>query len=437
MSSVEVSVYQRMFPVWDCFFAVVILAVGSAVLLASDVSLPRRLGATAAIAGIGVVYVAFGRRLARENAEDGRAVAVITAESVLFAVAVACSSFSTYLLFAVLPMIFLALPMSVAVWFVIAVNLVPVLFGMIADGLSAQVLTHVAPIAVVSIAFALWMGYWVSRVIDQSKERASLIAELQQSRAEVVRLSHDAGAAAERARLAGEIHDTLAQGFTSIIALLQAADPELADERLALAVRTARENLAESRELVAALSPSALASGSLPDAVRRQVSRFTEESGIPATVRLTGEARELPIAAEVVLLRAAQEALANVRRHAGAHTVGVLLAYAETTVRLVVRDDGCGFDQVAAAGSAGGSGSGGADAAGGAGLLGGASAAGVSGSGGADAAGGAGLLGGADLAGGSGFGLRGMRARAEQVAGVLRIKSKPGEGTTIELEVPA
>ena len=384
MSGAETGVYRRMFPVWDGYFAVVVVAVGGAVLFADDVSAPRRLGAAAAIAGIAVAYAGFGRRLIRGNAEDGRAVAVVATQSILFAAAVGCSSFSTFLLFAVLPMIFLALPLRTAVWFVVAVNLVPVLFGMIADGFTAPALAHSAPIALISIAFALWLGYWVTRVIDQSAERAGLIEELEQSRAEVARLSHEAGVTAERARLAGEIHDTLAQGFTSIIALLQAADPELTDERVALAVRTARENLAESRALVAALSPFALASGSLPDAVRRQVSRFTEESGIPVNLRLTGEARELPTAAQVVLLRSAQEALTNVRRHAGARTVAVVLAYAETVVRLVVRDDGRGFDAAA-----------------------------------------------------EGFGLRGMRERAEQVAGVLRITSGAGLGTTIELEVPA
>ena len=386
MSGAGTGVYQRMFPVWDGFFIVVLVAVGGAVLSEGDVSASRRLGAAAAIAGIAVAYAGFGRRLARTNVQDGRAVAVVTAVSILFAAAVVCSSFSAYLLFAVLPMIFLTVSLRVAVCFVIAVNLVPVLFGMIAEGFAVPALAHLAPIAVISIAFAIWLGYWVSRVIDQSAERAGLIEELEESRAEVARLSHEAGVTAERARLAGEIHDTLAQGFTSIIALLQAADPELADERVALAVRTARENLAESRALVAALSPFALASGSLPDAVRRQVSRFTEESGIPVNLRLTGEARELPTAAQVVLLRSAQEALTNVRRHAGARTVAVVLAYAETVVRLVVRDDGRGFDA------------------------------------------------GAD---GPGFGLRGMRARAEQVAGVLRITSGAGLGTTIELEVPA
>jgi len=265
---------------------------------------------------------------------------------------------------------------------VIAVNLVPVAVALFTDPTGA--VTHLGPIAVVSTAFALWLGFWIGRVIDQSAERGDLIDELERSRAEVARLSHEAGAAAERARLAGEIHDTLAQGFTSIITLLQAADPELRDERLALAVRTAKENLAESRALVAALSPAALASASLPDAVRRQASRFTAESGLPATVRVTGAERELPTATEVVLLRATQEALTNIRRHANARAVAVLLAFGETTVRLVVRDDGGGFTSSV-----------------------------------------------------QGFGLRGMRARAEQVAGALRVKSDPGRGTTIELEVPA
>jgi signal transduction histidine kinase len=115
------------------------------------------------------------------------------------------------------------------------------------------------------------------------------------------------------------------------------------------------------------------------------VSRFGEEAGTPATFRTSGDHRQLPTAVEVVLLRAAQEALTNVRRHAGAREVSVLLAYGESGTRLVVRDDGRGFDPRTA----------------------------------------------------HGFGLAGMRARAEQVNGTLRVHSDPDIGTTIELEVPA
>ena len=107
----------------------------------------------------------------------------------------------------------------------------------------------------------------------------------------------------------------------------------------------------ERAALIAALAPSALTDGSLPDAVRRRAALFTEETGVAAGFRLTGTPRPLPTAVEVVLLRAAQEALANVRRHAAAHEADVLLAYGGTSVRLVVRDDGRGLDPAAAAGS--------------------------------------------------------------------------------------
>jgi signal transduction histidine kinase len=374
-----------MFPVWDGYYAVVALGVIGAVLMAGDAGWPRKIGAITAIAGIALLYALAGRRLAQAHIEDRRSLTVVLMQTMLFTIAVLCVSFTAYLLFAVIPMIFLAVPLRTAIPIVVLANLVPVLAGLLSEGFTAHVLGDLGPIALISIAFAVWLGYWVDRVIEQSVERAALITQLGESRAEVARLSHEAGAEAERARLAGEIHDTLAQGFTSIITLLQAADPALRDERIALAVRTARENLAESRSLIGALAPSALTSGSLPDAVRRQTSRLVEEAGVTAGCRVTGSPRALPTAVEVVLLRAAQEALTNVRRHAGAREVSVLLAYARSSVRLVVRDDGCGFDVPAA----------------------------------------------------GGFGLNGMRARVAEVNGTLTVRSNPSTGTTIELEVPA
>jgi signal transduction histidine kinase len=378
-------VWDRLFPMWDACFGVVSLAVGIAVAADGSRPLPGRLTSVGAIAFAAALYAARGRRYVRRDVAGRGPLLFVIAETALFAVAEVGSDNTGFLLFALNPMIFLSLTLRLAVPIVVVANLIPVAAALVRDGVSVFLLTHLGPIAIISTVFALFIGFWIDRVVEQSKERGALIAELEASRAEVVRLSHEAGAAAERARLAGEIHDTLAQGFTSIITLLQAADPELADERLALAVRTARENLAESRTLIAALSPSALASGSLPDAVRRQVSRLIEESGLTATCRVTGHPRELPVAVEVVVLRAAQEALANARRHSCARDVGVLLAYGEKTVRLVVRDDGDGFDPATAAG----------------------------------------------------FGLRGMRARAEQVDGSLTVHSARGSGSTIELEVPA
>ena len=377
MTSLEA--HQRYSQWWDVYFGVVAVAVATAVLLADNHPLWGRLLAAGVLAVMAALHLAIGRRLIDRNASSTLFAIVQIA---LFAVAVALVPFTTWLLFAMIPMIFQLTEMRSAIVLVVAVNLVAPIRDLF---LSPREVRADLVIAVISAAAGVWLGFWIIRVIEQSTERGVLIAELEASRAEVSRLSHEAGVAAERARLAGEIHDTLAQGFTSIITLLQAADPALKDERLALAVRTAKENLAESRALVAALAPAALSEGSLPDSVRRQAARFAEETGTSATVRVTGEERPLPTKVEVVLLRTAQEALTNVRRHASAREAAVLLAYAPSSVRLVVRDDGRGFDPAAA----------------------------------------------------DGFGLNGMRARADQVQGLLTVHSDPDTGTTIELEVPA
>jgi signal transduction histidine kinase len=364
---------------WDVYLVVITAAV-AVVITASDWAAPgARVGATAAITGILVLHLAFGRKaIEREEPQP----ILLAAELALFGLAVTLVPSANWLLFGVNPLIFQMVPLRTAVVAVLATNAVlPVSDAFLRPG---DVGTDLV-VALISSAAGIWLGTWIVRVVRQSQERHRLIQELESSRAEVARLSRAAGVPAERTRLAGEIHDTLAQGFTSIITLLQAVDPELRDERLALAVRTARENLAEARSLVAALAPAGLTSGSLSSAVRRQVARFGEESGVEAGLRVTGDERALPTAVEVVLLRTAQEALTNVRRHARAREAAVLLAYTPSSVRLVVRDDGCGF-----------------------------------------------VPGEAD-----GYGLAGMRERVDQVRGSMTVLSGPDTGTTVEVEVPA
>ena len=123
--------------------------------------------------------------------------------------------------------------------------------------------------------FSLFYGRWVSRIIAQSAERAEIIDQLEATRAELSAAQHEAGRMAERQRLSADIHDTLAQGFTSILMLIQAAQADLdgshprAGKHLDLAARTARENLAEARALVADLAPAQLEGATLPDALRR------------------------------------------------------------------------------------------------------------------------------------------------------------------------
>jgi signal transduction histidine kinase len=225
-----------------------------------------------------------------------------------------------------------------------------------------------------------------------SDERAALIRELNSTRAEVARLSREAGIAEERQRLAGDIHDTVAQGLSSVVMLVEAADvvltrdPAAARAHLTLAARTARENLDETRAIVAALTPSPLTDASLADALGRLVERFRQDVGAATSMDIAGDARPVPTGTEVVLLRVAQEALNNVRKHAGASTVSLTLAYGAQTVSVQVRDDGCGFDVAALA---------------------------------------------------PGYGLGGMQTRVEQVGGRLSIASTPGAGTTVRTEVTA
>jgi signal transduction histidine kinase len=228
---------------------------------------------------------------------------------------------------------------------------------------------------------------------DLAEANARLEAALAENaglHAQLLTQAREAGVLDERARMAREIHDTLAQGFTSIVTLVQAAESELDGDRakarrhLELAARAARENLGEARALVAGLMPSAMGTGSLDDAIRRQLERLAEETPIKASYRVEGESVELPTVVEVVLLRAVQESLTNVRKHSGASEVSICLRVNGSAANLKVADDGAGFDTARPP---------------------------------------------------DGFGLVGMRSRATQIGGSLSVHSGTS-GTTVELEVP-
>jgi signal transduction histidine kinase len=209
-----------------------------------------------------------------------------------------------------------------------------------------------ATAALVNAGLSILLGLWITGIVRESDRRAELIDELTRTRAELAAAEHERGVLAERERMAGEIHDTLAQGFTSVLALAQALevepDPARRVTHLALLQQTARENLAEARGLVAALGPVGLEESGLEAAVGRLVERFTAETGLDAQLRVAGDLTGLPRDREVVLLRAAQEALTNVRRHAGATRVRLVLEADGRDARLTVEDDGRGFPTSAA-----------------------------------------------------------------------------------------
>lgn len=170
----------------------------------------------------------------------------------------------------------------------------------------------------------------------------------------LVRLSQQSrqmAVTAERNRMARDIHDTLAQGFTGVIVQLEAAADARArgldqesEAHLARAGNLARESLQEARRSVHALRPRRLETGDLCEALRRLMSEITAGTSIVAELTLEGESRPIPPAWEENVLRIGQEALTNALRHGHAKHVAVRISFSDRELRLQVRDDGSGFD---------------------------------------------------------------------------------------------
>ena len=236
-----------------------------------------------------------------------------------------------------------------------------------------------------------------ARSEPEERKREELVERLEAAlhenaglHAQLVAQARESGAQDERQRLAGEIHDTLAQGLAGIITQLQAAErsPSVqgeTEEHVVRALRLARTSLTEARRSVKALAPQELGRAHLPDALRTLTARWSADHGISAQVEVTGTREPLSPAIEVSLFRVAQESLTNVAKHAEASRVGVTLSYAGAEVLLDVRDDGRGFANGA----------------------------------------------------GTGFGLTSMRQRIRGVGGHVEVQSAPGEGTSVSARVPA
>ncbi|MBM3141567.1 MAG: HAMP domain-containing protein [Chloroflexi bacterium] len=153
----------------------------------------------------------------------------------------------------------------------------------------------------------------------------------------------------ERNRMAREIHDTLAQGFSGIILQLEAAEQALGEDTSATerhlnqARSLARKSLAEARRSVWNLRPQALEQLPLVEAIKQEVDKFSQSIGVNAKFRVSGARRDLPPELEAGLLRICQESLTNVRKHAKATEVEVNLTFNESVVELSVSDNGIGF----------------------------------------------------------------------------------------------
>ncbi|MFI1736678.1 sensor histidine kinase [Streptomyces sioyaensis] len=401
----------RWFGLWDSYFVICYLLT-TGLVFTSGVPQGHRVVAIGALTLIVPWYAGLGRPLMRHRTSDRRNTAFAAGLFVLFGVAAAVDLMSAFALFALVPMLMMSLAARAAVVTAVLSNLVPVtMLWLQGGGAAGPLVLFVLLVSLLGIALSVLLGLWIKRVVRQNEEHAALIEELRQNREQVARLSHQAGISAERERLAREIHDTLAQSLISIISLVQAVDAEVdtaaaAREHLALVGRVAKESLVEARAFVADRTPASLQESSLAQALRRQADGLTAQSGLLVRFAVEGTERPLPMAAGVVLLRAAQEAGANVRKHAEARTVDMVLRFGEGQVALRVADDGKGFATEQGEFVT------------------------------AEERGGSGPSGSADEGEGGGFGLRGMAARVAETGGVMSVVSERGAGTVVEVRIP-
>jgi len=308
-------------PRWDIYYAVIFTA-SLAIVEAGPLTAAGRIAASVALAAMVPWYLFLGRPLLRLGSPRWRTEAnrrgplYLAVLVLLFAAAQSQNPNAWFLSFAICPMCFHLTTVRRGMVFVVVFNLIA--GGLLVwrtPGLAGS-LTAVG-IVIFAVAFSRVYTTWMIRVINQSLERAALIEQLESTRAELAAAHHEAGILSERQRLAGEIHDTLAQGFTSIVTLIQAAEAGLGEQASG-----------PRRHLDLALSAA--------------------EADLLAHAEVAGTVRPLSTGTEVILLRVGQEALANVRKHAAARQITVRLEYGEDVVRLAVADDGAGFDPQAA-----------------------------------------------------------------------------------------
>ncbi|PPG51739.1 MULTISPECIES: sensor histidine kinase [unclassified Rathayibacter] len=362
---------------------------GLLVLVAVRASLepgPRTPAVLLLCAALLAAYLA-GPRLTRGSRSRG--VAWLVGVTIVWAGLVLLEADAAYLAF---PLFFLAmhvLPPRSAVAAVLALTAVAV----VALGWRAgwSVGGVVGPL--IAAAVAILIGLAARALAREAREREALLAELLATRDRLGASERATAVAQERARLAREIHDTVAQGLSSIQMLLHAA--ERADpgrpgiEHVRLARETAAADLDETRRFIRELAPPALEHESIDGALRRLAGTHWERSGVAVTVD-ADDGRALPMQTQTALLRLAQGAVANALQHSGGSAVEVVLRSDGSTARLRITDDGTGFDPDSVASG--------------------------------------------DRP--DSFGLRAMRERAEQLGGRLQVDSD-ATGTRVSVELPA
>lgn len=367
------------------FLALTVLVVARAVLVPTDSS-----AAVIALSVVLLVTYVFGAVLARGISSRGRMprlvwLGLLSAEWIVL---LWLTPDAAYIVF---PLFFLYLHLLGRWWGSLAIVLSTIV-AIVALGSHGEwtVGGVVGPLVGAGVALLIGLGY--QALAREAEQRETLMAELIATRDQLAMTEHESGVLAERARLAREIHDTVAQGLSSIQMLLHAAEQADPDrpgvEHIRLARETAAANLADTRRFIRELSPPELDDQGLGGALRRLAA--TQWQPLEVTVRVS-DAVTLPMHLQTALLRIAQGAIANVIQHADASRATIELTVDGSALRFTIVDDGSGFD-----------------------------------------------IGQTDAADGvtsDSFGLHATRERVQQLGGSLEIDSAPGRGTTLAIEI--
>ena len=376
---------------WHGLFAVLVVTTIVVMLAEDQQYLAWRIGCVVAI---GAAYAVWGRRgMGERDVRAGLTYLAVAWGLMIVLMALDGTGTAWILSFGLFPQTWAILPRNKAA--------VTVILAVVGIGLArlwqgprtGDDFVGIAISTVIMLVLSLTLGLFIDRIISEADTRARTIDELKRTQDELAAAERAQGVAGERERISREIHDTLAQGFTSVVTLARATELALdrvdlaaVRERLHLIEQTAADNLSEARLIVAEMTPGHLQSRTLSEALQRLVDAVSAESGMTGTLRVEGEPVVLPANSEVVLLRTAQEGLSNVRRHSGATTFEVALSYEpDGPVALAVSDNGIGFAPGAEA---------------------------------------------------RGYGLDGATARAAEVGGRFDVDSAPGEGSRLRVEVP-
>ncbi len=210
-----------------------------------------------------------------------------------------------------------------------------------------------------SVPTAVFVSMYVTlynRQAEAREQAQALAAELEAANRQLTEYAarvEDLTIVAERQRMARELHDTLSQGLAGLILQLEAADAHLANDRtekvraiVANAMQQARAALSDARRAIDDLRQPSL--DNLDSALRLEISRFTEATGIPCHFH-ADQTPPVPDAVKETILRAVAEALTNIANHAQARNVTVSLQAKDKSLSVTIQDDGVGFDAAAIA----------------------------------------------------------------------------------------